>query len=182
MTYAGVVRPDASGSSPRAAGSAVALVIAVAAALDLAAGTGVAYLTGFPAVGGVLVRIDWAWLVVTGSLLVSFAGYFRACQGIFRVDGGRPPPGRQMPALVAVDFGGLLAHGGALDRYALQACGTGEDEAKVRAGALAGMEQGMLALAGCAAAITVLVGGLGRPGGGFTLPWAIIPVPGFALG
>ena len=52
-------------------GSAVALVIAVAAALDLAAGTGVSYLAGFPAVGGMLVRIDWAWLVVAaGSLLV----------------------------------------------------------------------------------------------------------------
>lgn len=162
----------------------LALLIAVAAGLDLAAGTGVAYLAGFSGVRGVLVHVRWAWLIVlAGSVLVSFAGYFCAYQGIFRVDGGRAPPRRQLRALVVADFGGFLAHGGgALDRYALQASGTAEDEAKVRTGCLAGMEQGVLALAGCAAAITVLACGLGRPGAGFTLPWAIIPVPGFVIG
>jgi Family of unknown function (DUF6328) len=180
MPLSGLLRP----CHRERRGAVLARVVAVAAVLDLAAGTGIAYLAGLSRVGGLLAHVRWAWLVVAaGSLLVSFAGYLCAYQDIFRVDGGLMPQPRQLCALVVADFGGLLAHGnGALDRDALGACGHGQDEARVRVGCLAGMEQGMLALAGCAAAIAVLTRGLARPGDGFTLPWAIVPVPGFVLG
>jgi hypothetical protein len=46
---------------------------------------------------------------------------------------------------------------------------------------LTGMEQGILALYGCAASIAWLCLGLaGVPRDDFTLPWAVIPVPAFA--
>jgi hypothetical protein len=50
----------------------------------------------------------------------------------------------------------------------------------VRITALTGMEQAILALYGCAAAIAWL--SLGLPGvpADVTLPWAVIPVPAFA--
>ena len=74
-------------------------------------------------------------------------------------------PRRQMRAVVAAGFGGFLAHGGgALDQYALQAAGAAKGAAKARVAALGGLEHGVLAIGGCAAAIAVLVSG--RPAGG----------------
>jgi len=103
--------------------------------------------------------------------------------GIFRADGGPVLPRREMRAVVAAGFGGFLAHGGgALDQYALQAAGTDEGEAKVRVAALGGLEHGVLAIGGCAAAIAVLVSGRGQPPMDFTIPWAVIPIPGFLVG
>jgi hypothetical protein len=159
------------------------LLGAGAALLELAAGTGLAYVAGFSKVRAALGGFHWAWLLVlAGALLISFAGYFCAYRGIFRVDGGPVISRRQLCALVAADFGGFLAvGGGVLDQYALHACGSDEGEAKARVAAIAGMEQGLLALGGCAAAVGVLVSGLSRPGAGFTLPWALIPVPGFII-
>jgi uncharacterized membrane protein YbhN (UPF0104 family) len=87
-----------------------------------------------------------------------------------------------MRAVVTAGFGGFLAHGGAaLDTYALQAAGTGKREAKVRVTCLGGMEHGVLSLIGTVAAIDVLVRGFASPPPDFTLPWAVIPVPGFLL-
>jgi hypothetical protein len=40
----------------------------------------------------------------------------------------------------------------------------------------------VLPLGGCAAAIAVLVSGRGQPPMDFTLPWAVIPIPGFLIG
>ena len=48
--------------------------------------------------------------------------------------------------------------------------------------ALGGLEHGVLAIGGCAAAIAVLVSGRGQPPMDFTLPWAVIPIPGFVIG
>ena len=48
--------------------------------------------------------------------------------------------------------------------------------------ALGGLEHGVLAIGGCAAAIAVLVSGRGQPPMDFTIPWAVIPVPGFIIG
>ena len=39
-----------------------------------------------------------------------------------------------------------------------------------------------MAIGGCAAAIAVLVSGRGQPPMDFTLPWAVIPIPGFVIG
>jgi hypothetical protein len=127
---------------------------------------------------------DGIWLVaLVGALLISFVGYHYAYQGIFRVEGGPTLPRWQMRAVVAAGFGGFLAHGGgALDQYALQAAGAGENEAKTRVAALGGLEHGVLAIGGCAAAIVVLVSGRGQPPADFTIPWAVIPIPGFLIG
>ena len=87
-----------------------------------------------------------------------------------------------MLAVVAAGFGGFLAHGGgALDQYALQAAGAGEQESKIRVAGLAGLEHGVLSIGGCAAAIAVLASGRGAPPLDFTLPWAVIPIPGFLI-
>jgi hypothetical protein len=162
----------------------LALLVGVAILLELAAGVGLAYVAGWSAVRAVLGRFDGIWLIsLVGSLLVSFIGYHFAYRGIFRVDGGPTLPRRQMRAVVAAGFGGFLAHGGgALDQYALLAAGTDEGEAKARVAALGGLEHGVLSIGGCAAAIAVLVSGRGQPPMDFTVPWAVLPIPGFLIG
>ena len=164
--------------------SVLAVLAGVAVVLELAAGAGLAYVAGWSQVRAVLGDFDGIWLIaLVGALLVSFAGYHYAYRGIFRVEGGPALPRRQMRAVVAAGFGGFLAHGGgALDQYALQAAGAQEDEAKARVAALGGLEHGVLAIGGCAAAIAVLVSGRGQPPMDFTLPWAVIPIPGFVIG
>ena len=164
-------------------GSAVALLAGVAILLELAAGAGLAYLAGWSKVEAVLGDFHGLWLIaLAGGLLVSIIGYHFAYRGIFRAGGGPTLPPRQMRAVVAAGFGGFLAHGGgALDQYALRAAGADEDEAKVRVAALGGLEHGILAVGGCATAITVLVSGRGQPPADFTIPWAVIPIPGFLV-
>src|SRR5580704_17490913 len=164
--------------------SVLTVLVAVAVVLELAAGAGLAYVAGWSQVQAVLGDFDGIWLIaLVGALLVSFAGYHYAYRGIFRVEGGPALPRRQMRAVVAAGFGGFLAHGGgALDQYAHQAAGAEEDEAKARVAALGGLEHGVLAIGGCAAAIAVLVSGRGQPPIDFTLPWAVIPIPGFVIG
>jgi hypothetical protein len=161
----------------------LARLVVLAALLELAAGTGLAYVAGFRQVRAVLGDFDWPWLAgLFGALFVSFVGYYHAYRGIFRVEGGPALPGRQMRAVVAAGFGGFLAHGGgALDRYALEAAGAEQADAKARVAGLAGLEHGVLAIGGCGAAIAVLVTGQGQPPPDFTVPWAVLPVPGFLL-
>src|SRR5215469_13617625 len=60
---------------------------------------------------------------------------------------------------------------------ALQQAGADRREALIRAGSLGGMEQAILSLGGCAAAIAVLALALAAPPSAGTLPLAIIPVP-----
>ena len=164
--------------------SVLAVLVAAAILLELAAGVGLAYVVGWSRVRAVLGDFDGMWLIaLVGALMVSFVGYHYAYRGIFRVEGGPTLPRRQMRAVVAAGFGGFLAHGGgALDQYALQAAGAEEDEAKARVAALGGLEHGVLAIVGCAAAIAVLVSGRGQPPMDFTVPWAVIPIPGFLIG
>jgi hypothetical protein len=164
-------------------GTVLFLLLGAATLLELAAGTGLAYLAGFSRVRAALGRFDWVWLTaLAGALLISFVGYFYAYRGIFRVEGGPTLSRRQMIAVVIAGFGGFLAHGGGiLDQYALQAAGADENEAKVRVSALAGLEHGVLAIGGCGTAIAVLASGLSQPPADFTIPWSVIPVPGFLI-
>jgi hypothetical protein len=164
-------------------GAELALLLAAATLLELGAGIGLAFVVGFGRVRDVLVHFDGVWLIaLVGALIISFIGYYNAYQGIFRVEGGPRLSWRHMRAVVAAGFGGFLAYaGGALDQYALQSAGADESEAKVRAAALSGMEHGVLAIGGCGTSIVVLVAGLSRPSPGYTLPWAIAPVPGFLI-
>ncbi|HEY7147606.1 MAG TPA: hypothetical protein VH637_25445 [Streptosporangiaceae bacterium] len=164
-------------------GSVLAMLLAAAMLLELAAGTGLAYIAGFATVRDVLSGFDGVWLtLLVTSMVISFTGYYYAYRGVFRVEGGPRLPGRQMCAVAAAGFGGFLAlGGGALDRYALRAAGAGERQARIRVSGLAGLEQGVLAIGGCATAIAVLVLGLSQPQASVTLPWAIAPVPGFAI-
>jgi hypothetical protein len=164
-------------------GTEVGLLIALATLLELAAGTGLAYVAGFSSVKAALAAFNGYWLIaVVGGLAISFVGYHFAYRGIFRVERGPTLARRQMRAVVAAGFGGFLAHGGgALDRYALEAAGADEEEAKVRVSGLAGLEHGVLAIGGTGCAIAVLAAGMAAPPADFTLPWAIIPVPGFLI-
>jgi hypothetical protein len=154
-----------------------------AVALEVAAGVGLSYVAGFTTVRRVVLGpIEWDWVGwLAAALTASFAGYYFAYRGVFRVDGGPRLPGPQLTALVAASFGGLLAQGGGVDRGALEAAGADETDARARVAALGGTEQGVLALAGSAAAIIVLVYGLRQPPLNTTLPWAVIPVPGMLV-
>jgi uncharacterized membrane protein YbhN (UPF0104 family) len=162
----------------------LSLLIALAALLQLAAGTGLTYLAGFSRVRAVLGDFHWVWLIgLFGALFISFVGYYYAYRGIFWVDGGPTLAPRQMRAVVAAGFGGFLAHGGgALDQYALEAAGADKGDAKARVTALAGLEHGVLSILGCGAAIAVLASGRSQPPADFTIPWAVIPIPGFLIG
>ena len=132
----------------------------------------------------VLGRFDGIWLIpLVGSLLVSFIGYHFAYRGIFRVDGGPTLPRRQMRAVVAAGFGGFLAHGGgSLDQYALRAAGTGEDEAKARVAALGGLEHGVLSIGGPRRRDRRAPVRARSTSTDFTVPWAVLPIPGFLIG
>lgn len=87
-----------------------------------------------------------------------------------------------MIATVATGFGGFFAHGGAaLGHYALRAAGASDRESSVRVSSLGGLEHGILGLFGCGAGVAVLVMGRTRPPLDFSLPWAVVPIPGFLL-
>lgn len=163
--------------------SEIALLLLLAAALQLAAGAGIAYVAGFSSVRTTLDHFHWVWLpAIVGALGVSFAGYYYAYEGIFTVAGGPRVAGAQMRTVVTVGFGGFLARGGgALDQYALRGAGADEREAKTRVAGLAGLEHGILSIGGTGTAIAVLAEGTGKPPLDFSLPWAVIPVPGFLI-
>ena len=158
-------------------------LVVLAAALQVAAAVGLAYVAGFSAVHDVLGRVSWPWIgAAGGGLVVSFPAYYFAYRGIYEVEDGHELARRQMMSVVTGGFGGFFAHGGAaLDDYALRAAGADERDASVRVSALAGMEHGALAVLGTAAGIVVLVQGLAKPPPDFSLPWSVIPIPGFAL-
>ena len=163
-------------------GAALVPPILLAAGLNVAAVAGLAYIAGFRAVYTSLVRIQWPWLcAVPAALAISAAGYYLAYRGIYAADGGYHLSRRQLTAVVAAGFEGLFSTGGIRpDGLVLQASGASRREAMVRVTTLAGMEQGILALYGCAASIAWL--SLDLPGVplDFTLPWAVIPLPAFA--
>lgn len=158
-------------------------LIALAAALFAAGTIGMAYVAGFGAVRTRLVHADWWWLApCLGAVLLSFCGYYFAYRGIKRVEGGPDLDPRTLLAVVIAAFGGFLARGGtALDELAMRAGGAEKREAKVRTGALAGFEYGMLAIIVCPAAIAALAAGVVIPRTDFTWPWAIIPPPAFVV-
>lgn len=160
-------------------GAQLAALILAAGFLDLMAGTGLAYVAGFGRVRSVLIHPHWVWLaVMTGALCLSFAGYYCAYRGIYQAHDGYRLPGRRLLAVVLAGFGGFFAHRGTTpDDLALQQAGASRRESIVRAGALGGVEQAILAVAGCAAAIAALCLRLAAPPSSATLPWAIIPVP-----
>ncbi|HXW46785.1 MAG TPA: hypothetical protein VEL03_18485 [Streptosporangiaceae bacterium] len=164
-------------------GSVLALLLVLMALLGLAAAVGLAYLAGFAQVRAVFDDFNWVWIcALLGGLGVSFAGYYYAYEGVVTVAGGPRIPGAQIRTIVTVDFGGFLSGiGGVLDRYALENAGASEREARSRVSALAGLELGVLALGGTATAIAVLALGSSVPPPDFTLPWAVIPVPGFLV-
>jgi uncharacterized membrane protein YbhN (UPF0104 family) len=175
--------PKMSGSHMDRKPVALSLLITLTALLMLAGIVGAAYIAGFSAVRDTLGRFQWPWVIgAVGALVVSFVGYYYAYRGVYDVDSGPQLSGTQMRAVVAAGFGGFLAHGGsALDDYALRAAGASDKEAKVRVSSLGGMEHGILAIIGTAAGIAVLTEGLKSPPLDFSLPWAVIPVPGFLI-
>jgi hypothetical protein len=158
-------------------------VIIAAAALEVAAAAGLAYVVGFKVLRHTLLPFEPLWLIaVAASLVVSFTGYAASCRVIYRAEGGPDPGRRRMNAVTVVGYGGLLAHGrGGLDRDTLRAAGASEREARVRASVLAGMELAVLGYLGTAVSIAVLALDLKAPPADFTVPWAVIPIPASAL-
>jgi hypothetical protein len=158
-------------------------LIALMAALYVAAGIGMAYVAGFDAVERRLEHAHWWWLGPSfAATFVAFTGYYFAYRGVKRVEGGPELDTSTLLAVVIAGFGGFLARGGtALDEFAMRAGGADKREAKVRIGALAGFEHGMLALIVRPAAIVALALGVVLPRTDFTWPWALIPAPAFVL-
>lgn len=161
----------------------IVLVLVASLGLQLAAGVGLAYAAGFEAVRDVFSQFSGPWLLgIAGSLVVSVLGYYESYLGVFGSAANWSLPRRQVWAVALAGFGGLLAHGATpLDISALRTGGADNRETAVRASAFSGLEYGVMAIGGCGAAIAVLLLGLGRPPPSFTLPWAIIPLPGFAI-
>jgi hypothetical protein len=160
----------------------VTLLIVVATLLELSAVAGLAYLAGFSRVRATLGQFNPVWVAaLVVALGISFVGYYYAYQGVFTVEEGPNLTGRQMRAVVTAGFGGFFAHSaGTLDQYALEAAGADKEEARARISALAGLEYGVLALGGTATALAALASGLNVPPD-FTIPWAVMPVPGFLI-
>jgi len=158
-------------------------LLAITALLQFGAALGLASVAGFDEIHRIVDRFQWPWMfAILGSIGLSFAGYYYAYQGVYTVEDGDELSPPQMRAVVIAGFGGFFAHGGTvIDSYAIKATGAGERDAATRVATLAGMEHGVLALFGCPAAIVVLVLGLPAPPPDFTLPWSIIPIPGFLL-
>lgn len=158
-------------------------LLVLAAVLEMAAAVGLTYVAGFSAVYSVLTRVQWPWIAASVvAVVVSFVGYYFAYRGIYQVEDGHRLRRSQMISVVTGGFGGFLAHGGsALDDYALRAAGADKRDATVRVSTLAGMEHGVLGILGTAAGISVLALGLSKPPADFSIPWSVIPIPGFAL-
>jgi hypothetical protein len=163
-------------------GSALVPPVLLAVGLNVAAVIGLAGVAGFRAVHASLIRIQWPWLcAVVAAFAMSAIGYYFAYRRIYAAEGGYELSRRQLTAVVAVGFSGFFSTGGIRpDGLVLENRGASRREAMVRVTTLTGMEQGILALYGCAAAIAWL--SLGLPGVALdvTLPWAVIPVPAFA--
>jgi hypothetical protein len=175
--------PHISADLSQRRGRVLAMLLAEEALLALAAAAGIAYLAGFSRVGAVFADFHWVWIcALLGGFGFSFAGYYYAYEGIVTVAGGPRVTGAHMRTMVTVDFGGFLSGaGGILDRFALEGSGASRREAKSRVWGLAGFELGVLALGGTATAIALLALGSSTPPLDFTLPWAVIPVPGFLI-
>jgi hypothetical protein len=161
----------------------LAALLALMALLYAAGVIGMSYIAGFGAVRHRLATAHWWWLAPSfGAVMIAFCGYFFAYRGINRVEDGPALDPGALLAVVAAGFGGFLAHGGtALDEFVTRAGGADEREAKVRVGALAGFEHGMLALIVSPAAIAALIIGAIIPRTDLTWPWAVIPAPAFVL-
>lgn len=164
-------------------GAKLAGLVGLAALLQGAAGVGMAYVAGFHRVHDVLASVRWPWLVaVGGALAVALLGSYYATAGIYRAADGTDLDSRRLRSAVVAGFGGFLARGGSgLDRYAIEAGGGGGRDASVRVSAFSGMEHGVLGLFGTGAGIAVLAMDLKAPPLDFSLPWAVIPVPGFLV-
>ncbi len=158
-------------------------IILLAALLFLAAAAGMANIAGVSAVWQILKQPHWGWLIASAAAqIVSFVGYGIGYRGIGKVERGPDLPHQALFGVVASGFGGLLARGGALDRYAMKAAGTSGREASARVAALGGFEHGSLPWIVCPTAIALWVIGVTRPNQSFVVPWAVIPPFGFALG
>lgn len=159
-------------------------LVALAAALDLGAAAGMAYIAGFSAIWHTFQHPQWEWLVVSGgAVALSFVGYYFGYRGVGQVeDGPDDLETSERLAAVAAGFGGFLAHGGsAIDRFVMRLAGASKRETKVRVGLLGGFEHAVLTIPGTIAAIVLLVEGRKLPHLDFLIPWAVGPALGFAI-
>jgi hypothetical protein len=160
------------------------LLTALAAALYLAGGFGLAYVAGFGAVWRAAQHPQWPWLLASlAGVVLAFVGYYFGYRGVGKVEGGPDDLSHaDRLAVVAAGFGGFLAHGGTgIDRVVMRAAGGSSREAKVRVALLGGLEHGILAIPCSVAAMVVLAEGGRKPPLDFTIPWVVGPWVGFAV-
>jgi uncharacterized membrane protein YbhN (UPF0104 family) len=180
-----VLRPELRGTGVHCHRRArhMVLLVALGAALEIGAAVGLGSVAGFHAVYQVLAGVRWPWLGVSlGAFAAGVLAYCVAYSSLCRLHSVCPLPPGKLLAVVLAGFGAFLPRGGAaLDSVALRAAGAPRRDAAVQVTALLGLEQGVLALAGCGAAVAVLALGLARPPGAETVPWAVVPLPAGAL-
>lgn len=160
------------------------LLTALAAALYLAGGIGMAYVAGFDRVWHTVQHPSWPWLAAAlGGVALAFVGYYFGYRGIGKIEGGPDDLSHaDRLAVVAAGFGGFLAHGGAgIDRAVMRAAGGSKREAKVRVTLLGGLEHLVLAIPCSIAAMVLLVEGVWKPPLDFLIPWAVGPAAGFGI-
>jgi len=162
---------------------ALTSLLLVSLALQIAAGFGLAYFAGLSRVASVVSHPHWMWIpVMIGALAASFVGYFFAYEGVFSAAPGWVLQRGRLLVVALAGFNGFFAQGPtALDVGALQAGGARPRDAGVHVAAFGGLEYGVLALGGCGAAISVLVRGLPHPTADVTLPWSVLPLPGYLI-
>lgn len=93
----------------RPAGALLGLAVAIAL-LQMSAGVGLAYVSGFSRMDHVLSRVQRYWLVVmVAALCLSLLGYHFACRGAYERAGGPHLRPDQMRSVTVAGFGGLAA-------------------------------------------------------------------------
>jgi hypothetical protein len=160
------------------------LLTALAAALYVGGGIGMAYIAGFDRVWHAVQHPSLPWLAGSlGLVALAFVGYYFGYRGVGTIEGGPDDLSHaDRLAVVAAGFGGFLAHGGAgLDSDVMRAAGGSEREAKVRVTLLGGLEHLIMAIPCSAAAIVLLVEGPWKPPLDFIIPWAVGPAAGFGI-
>jgi hypothetical protein len=155
----------------------VVVSLAIAGALAAAALVGVAWAAGFGTVAALFAHPRWEWFpLALAGIVASHAGYLVAYRELARADEGPDLRLAHVGAVVATGFGVFIPRGGfALDHEALCDAGVPPREAAARVRGLGVLEYAILAPAAFAAALFLLVQGIGDHGG-VQLSW-IVGVP-----
>jgi uncharacterized membrane protein YbhN (UPF0104 family) len=157
------------------------LVLLAAAALALAAATGLADMAGYSRLVDAVQDIVPGWFAVCfAGEVVAYFGYVLAVRDIARVDGGPLLSLRLSMGTVVAGFGVFAAThaagGFAVDYWTFRRSGLRRQEAVARVLALGALEYAVLAPAALVCAVVLLFGTGGHVQHAMTYPWlAVVP-------